>query len=221
VRHLSVVALCVGITASAFADGAYKKSYFGKTPVGSFAKYKSTCVPCGNSVESVRRLTDDEGQARFKYDSQYTTGKWKGTKSSTTYTLDKDYPLDREGLDFIRYAVGATLDNNGQPMKLDPETVKAMRTNMTEYGSKLVFEASESINGHPSDRYSYKIESETMPESGKIWLSDSVPFGVVRWTRSSKDATGTVNKIDQVLTESGIEKPPADKPAARSKKKKH
>jgi len=198
-----------------FGAGAYKKSYFGATPVGAFAKYKTTCVPCGNSVESVRRLTDDAGQARFKYQSQYTTGQWKGTKSSSTYTLEKDYPLDREGLDFIRYAVAVSMESAGTTTEMPPDTVTAMRANMSEYGSKLVFEASETINGHPSDRYSYEIESETMPESGKIWLSDSVPFGVVRWTRSSKDATGTVNKIDQVLSESGIEKP-----AAKSTKRK-
>jgi hypothetical protein len=202
-----LLVLVVAIAADLHAAGNYKKAYFGATPAGAFAKYKTKCVPCGNSVESVRRLADHEGQARFKYQSQYTTGKWKGTKASTTYTFEKDYPLDREGLDFIRYAVAVSMDSNGTTMEMPAETVTAMRSNMAEYGSLLVYEGPETMNGHPSDRYSYEIKSETSPETGKIWLSEKVPFGVVRWKRSSKDATGTVNEIDQVLSESGVEKP--------------
>jgi hypothetical protein len=74
---------------------------------------------------------------------------------------------------------------------------------MAAYGPAVVFKGSEVIEGRKTDRYSYTIKRPgNATETGDLWLSDAVPFGVVRNTFTITEAAKTT-KFDQKLIASG------------------
>jgi hypothetical protein len=214
-RRLLAALVVVCVAASLSAANGYRKSYFGATPPGAWANYKTSVGSYGDTVDSMKRLKDDEGRVRFAYTTEYMSGQFKGTKAKGTYTMEKTYPADREGLDYLRHIVAGTADAEGQTIHFDDTAIKGIR-NVPAYGPALVFEATEMIDGKETDRYGYTIQTPTGPETGKYWLSDKVPFGIVKMMSTSKDATGTVNKIEKRLTASGVSAP--EEPKASSKK---
>lgn len=218
-RRLAAVFL-VFVATAAFAASGYRKSYFGATPPGAWANYKTT-TGYGTSVDSMKRLKDDEaGRMRYLIGTEYVSGQFKGTKAKNTYTFEKTFPADREGLDHMKYIVAGSSEYQGNTMKFEEQVIAGIR-NVPAYGPALVFEATETIDGKDTDRYSYTIQTPAGPESGKYWLSDKVPFGIVKHTSTGKDATGKVNKIQQVLTGSGVSTPEEPKvPSKKSSKKK-
>jgi hypothetical protein len=214
-RYLATLVFLFAATA-VFAANGYRKPYFGATPVGAWVKYRST-TSYGNTNDEMHRLKDDEGRVRYTYETNYVSGQFKGTKAKNVYTFNKNYPADREGLDYMKYIAAGSADYKGKQIKFDEASLAGMRK-ITEYGPALVFEAAETINGKETDRYGYTINTPTGPETGKYWLSDKVPFGVVKHTSSGKDATGKVSTIEQVLVDSGVSVPPPDEPKKPAKK---
>ncbi|HSP14094.1 MAG TPA: hypothetical protein VLV78_05020 [Thermoanaerobaculia bacterium] len=215
-RRLLAITVILFAAAAVFAANGYRKSYFGATPVGAWAKYRST-TSYGNTADAMRRLTDDQGRVRYSYQTEYLSGQFKGTKSKNTYTFNKSYPADRDGLDYMKYIAAGSAEYQGKKMEFEEAALEGIRK-VPEYGPALVFEATETVNGKETDRYSYTINTPTGPETGKYWLSDKVPFGVVKHTSTGKDATGKVSTIEQVLADSGVSVPPPDEPKAKSRK---
>ncbi len=217
-RLLAAMVIAVFAATAALAASGYRKPYFGATPPGAWAKYR-TSTSYGTSVESSRRLEDDDGRVRWAIESEFISGQFKGTKAKNTYTFSKDYPADREGLDSMKYIAAGSAEYQGQTMKFEEAALAGMRS-MPAYGPALVFEAAETVDGKETDRYGYTIQTATGPETGKVWLSEKVPFGIVKQTSSGKDGTGKVNKIERVLTASGVSTPEEPKPPAKKSAKK-
>jgi hypothetical protein len=104
---------------------------------------------------------------------------------------------------------------------LDAKTVAIVSKTAPQYGRAVTFKGTENTSGHQADRYGYTIEHPGDPattESGDLWLSSGVPFGVVRQTSVTKDAKGHMTtRYERVLVESGNSKAAAA-PAPKSAK---
>ena len=83
-----------------------------------------------------------------------------------------------------------------------------IRKNSQPYGPVVTFKATESVDGKSCDRYAYTLRRPSDPatiESGDIWLSDIVPFGVVKQVSTTKDAQGKVlSSYTRTLVASGL-----------------
>jgi hypothetical protein len=99
------------------------------------------------------------------------------------YTMKSGFNVDRDLLDYGPSIVGGAGGDADTQTVLDANTVKLIAANMPAYGGAVVFKGTEVIDGKMTDRYSYSLKRPgPSTESGDFWLSDAVPFGVVRNT---------------------------------------
>jgi hypothetical protein len=215
-------ALALGLVAVVALGEAsrWKKPYFGATKVGAFARFHGVDSVSGDATESVlTRLADDKGRVVFERKDEYTAGKFKGTKNVGRYAMKAGFPMETEGLSYMRWAEKVQLGaGSGKLTVLDAATVKAIASQGVDYGAIVVFKGSETIDGKACDRYSYSYEDGGNGKvEGELWLSDQVPFGAVRQTTRGKDATGASYSSDSKLVESGVSAP-APAPAKAGKK---
>ena len=191
----------------------WKKAYFAATPAGSWARYSDT-TPQSKMTTTMTRLPDGEDggpgvELLIEFgDNQY-------PPVHNRYTLPKEFPLDRKLIDFMSGINGGSLvAGEGEPMELDAATVEALVKNSASYEATAKFKKTETIDGRKADRYGYTIRwespSEAVPsttESGDLWLSADVPFGVVKQTSVTKDDAGNVTmQYERVLVGSGTKK---------------
>jgi hypothetical protein len=73
----------------------------------------------------------------------------------------------------------------------------------------VTFEATETIDGRACDRYTYALRAGgPVPtnEKGTLWLSDSVPFGIVRQTAEVFRPDGTkISSFEMRLQDTGFD----------------
>jgi hypothetical protein len=174
---LLVLSLAISSTASA---AGWKKSYFGATKPGTWARYIDHSSDSANvdMTVTLTRLGDDEGrlQIEMKMDSN---GKYPLVLNR--YTMKSGFDMDRDLLDYGPAIVGGAGGDGDTQTALDANTIKLIAQNMPEYGPAVVFKGSEVIDGKKTDRYNYSIKRPGPSiEAGDYWLSDAVPFGVVR-----------------------------------------
>ena len=70
-----------------------------------------------------------------------------------------------------------------------------------------VFVKTETIDGKECDHYTYSVPSQApgQVETGDLWLSDAVPFGLVKRTTSNKDQSGSVVwSLEQAIIDFGM-----------------
>ena len=213
-RIFALLVLSLAISPFAFAAG-WKKAYFGATKPGTWARYIDHSSDPANvdMTVTLTRLGDDEGrpQIEMKMDSG---GKYPLVFNR--YTMKSGFDLDRDLLDYGPAIVaGAGGDADNQTV-LDAATVKAIAENMPAYGPVVVFKGSEVVDGKKTDRYSYSIKRPgPSTEAGDYWLSDAVPFGVVRNTFTITEGAKTT-KFERKLIATGAGSAPiaiAAKPA--------
>ncbi len=180
-RTIVLVVLSFAISPFASAAG-WKKAYFGATKPGTWARYvdHASDPADGDMTVTQTRLVDDEGrpQIELKMDSN---GKYPLVLNR--YTLKSGFNVDRDLIDYGPAIVAAAGGDADTQTVLDEATVKLLAENMPAYGPAAVFKGSEVIDGKKTDHYSYSIKRPgNSTESGDLWLSDAVPFGVVRNT---------------------------------------
>jgi hypothetical protein len=89
--------------------------------------------------------------------------------------------------------------------EFDEETNKAIAAGATDYGAIVVFKGTETVDGKACDHYTYSYESGPLGKvEGEYWLSEKVPFAVVKEVTSGTDATGARYRYETKLVESGI-----------------
>lgn len=206
-RHASIAVLLVAIAPlSMSAD--WTKSYFAATQPGTWAKHKSTSTIAPASFVTYTRLPDQNGQIVI---DQFAESNIKDAPPSTMrYTLEAGFKADRELIDFLRgiTAASAQVGAKDSPFtELPADTVNAIK-NMPAYAATAKFMASERVDGKNCDRYTYsRNHNAQQAETGEIWLSTEVPFGLVKQTMTFKDASGAVMYTGlTVLVESGTRK---------------
>lgn len=200
-RTLVLLVISLAITPFASAAG-WKKAYFGATKPGTWARYIDHSSDPANVDMTVTqtRLGDDEGrpQIELKMDSN---GKYPLVLNR--YTMKSGFDVDRDLLDYGAAIVGGAGGDADNQTVFDANTVKLIAENMPAYGPAVVFKGSEVVDGKKTDRYSYSIKRPgPSTESGDYWLSDAVPFGVVRNAFTITEAAKTT-KFERKLIASG------------------
>jgi hypothetical protein len=195
--------LVLSLVISPFASAAgWKKAYFGATKPGTWARYIDHSSDPANvdMTVTLTRLGDDEGrpQIELKMDSN---GKYPLVVNR--YTMKSGFDVDRDLLDYGPSIVSSAGGDADSQTVLDAATVKLIADNMAAYGPAVVFKGSEVVDGKKTDRYSYSIKRPgPSTEAGDLWLSDAVPFGVVRNTFTIAEGAKST-KFERKLIASG------------------
>jgi hypothetical protein len=206
-RRLTFSVLIFLIAPALFAAG-WKKAYFGATPPGSWARYSDT-APEMKMTTTMTRLADDGGSARVELLITFANDQYPPVRNS--YTLRKGFALDRRLIDYMSgVAAGSIVSGDADPTVLDETTIAAIVKNSAAYEPSATFKGTESVGGKQADRYGYVLHHDGDPatiETGDLWLSDAVPFGIVKQTSVTKDANGKVTtSYERTLIESGAKK---------------
>ena len=204
-RQLLIGLLLVALVPLALAAD-WTKPYFAATKPGSWAKTKSTSTIGPPSVTTYTRLPDENGQIVI---DQYSEFDNKDTPPATMrYTLANGFNADRELIDFLGAitAASARVGADAPFTELPADTVNAIK-GAPAYGATAVFKGAERVDGKNCDRYSYTRNHNDQTETGDIWLSPTVPFGLVKQKISMSDATGKVSYTAEItLVDSGTRK---------------
>ena len=118
----------------------------------------------------------------------------KNSKSHNTYTMSRNFNLGRDGLSFGKFIEKMSMSSGGMDMQVDEATLDQIRQAEKDFRRAVTFEKTEKIDGRTCDRYTYSIKTvgptPTM-EKGTLWLSDSVPFAIVRQVAEVFRTNGT------------------------------
>lgn len=229
-RKVPVIVLLL-VIASTAAHAEWKKAYFGQTTVGSWATYKLKSTPGPGSMLTSTRLPDRNGGVEIQDRNTY-PGK-ESPDSMQRYLVAPGFKVERDLLDYPTSVVSFTSSMDGTSFEPMPASVaKSMRDMATQFGKFAVFANVETVNEIACDHYAYTTKNAAgQTEKGDLWLSDTVPFGLVKRTATATDQSGKVAwTMEMLLVESG--KSPkvsttaaapaakkAAKPAAAPKKK--
>src|SRR5512138_348302 len=215
-RSVALAALVGVLAVTEAASGGtsrWKKAYFRATTAGSFARTRSANTVNGDVSEYLyRRLADEDGRVVFETSYELKTGQFAGTKGVNRNVMRADFPMETEGLSHQRWVEKSQMTStDGQVIEMEAETVRAIATGATDYGAIVVFKGSEKVDGKACDHYTYAYDSGSLGKvEGEYWLSDKVPFAVVKEIVNGKDATGATYRFETKLVESGT-KPEAAK----------
>lgn len=201
-----VCLLSTDLLAAASSSG-YKKAYFGATRPGSWAKYTMSMPGFPDSTSTYTRLPDEGGEARLQIRSDY-KGDAQASTSFTDYRFRKGYSLEKDALSFGAGIVGMTVRaGDAEPMKMDAAVLENVRKAMPNYTPAVKFVATETVAGKACDHYKYSLKSAgafVQLQTGDLWFNETVPFGLVRQTGITKDASGKVlSEFVMTLTDSG------------------
>lgn len=203
-RSLFVLVLLSLVSFSAFAGGL-QKAYFASTVPGSWARY-ADISPEMHMTTTMTRLADDGGRARVELEVTFANKQYPPVRNR--YTLKRGFAVDRQLLDYMTNVEAASVvSGDGDFTDLDANTIAIMVKTSRAYGPSLTFKGSENTSGHQTDRYGYTLALPGEPptiETGDLWLSAGVPFGVVKQKSVTKDAKGhTTTSYERTLVESG------------------
>src|SRR5437763_362968 len=113
------VLLVLLIAPTLFAAG-WKKTYFGATPPGSWARYSET-APEMKMTTTMTRLADDDGSARIALEITFANNQYPPVKNM--YTLRRNFALDRQLIDYMSEIAGGSIDSGGGSTELDADTI--------------------------------------------------------------------------------------------------
>jgi hypothetical protein len=201
------------LLAASFLEAAgpsrYKKPYFGATKPGSWAKYTMSMPNFPNSMNLYTRQADEGGEQRLQIRADF-TNEGQASTSYTNYRLKKGYSLEKNAMDFGKAVVGMSTAVGDTPAtEMTADILANVRKAMPDYSSIVRFVKTETVAGKPCDRYSYTIKHPGQVDSGELWFNETVPFGLVRQTGTTKNAKGKVlSQFEMILTESGSEASP-------------
>jgi hypothetical protein len=194
------------------ADPAgYKKAYFAATKPGSWAQYTMRVEGQADMGYVNTRLADEAGQQRVEIRVEYML-QGKLTPAYTDYVLKAGYSLEKDALGFGKALVAMSSRQPGAPAYvMPPDALDSARKTMPDYATSAVFVATENIGGKVSDRYRYTQKHPGNPaqiETGEIWLSETVPFGLVKQKATTKEESGKlISQFDMLLIDSGATSP--------------
>ena len=204
-RIVVLVVLALSLTQLAAAAG-WKKAYFGATKPGTWARYADhSSDPAGGDMTTTQtRLPDEDGQVRLE--SKMDSG-GRYPLVVNRYTLKSGFAPDHDLIDYGPAIVAEMAGDGSATMQaLDAATVALIAKAMPQYAPTAVFKGSETVDGMKADRYSYTLNHPgPTVETGDLWLSDLVPFGVVKNTFTMKDANGKTSTFARKLIASGAD----------------
>ena len=193
--------------ADALAAG-WQKPYFDATTPGSWAQYTMKVEGQPDMGYLSTRLPDAGARQRMEIRVEYML-QGKLTPSTTRYTLREGYALERDALGFGKAFVGMSSRQPGQREQPMPESTLAnIRATMPDYAASAQLVGSENIGGFVTDHYRYVNRYPGSPaqiETGELWVSATVPFGLVRQKAVTKEETGKqISAFEMLLVDSGV-----------------
>ena len=204
--HFSAAALCGPLALA--ADGDLRKAYFKATEPGTWSEYVLTSGTNSKSTFNYRRQQDADGKIVIELTVTTPVAPGKNSRSKNTYVLSRNFNLRRDGLSFGKYIEKMTMASGGMDMTVDNATLSQIRQAEKDFRGAVTFETTEKIDGRTCDRYAYSIRTlGTVPtiEKGTLWLSDSVPFAIVRQVAEVFRPNGTkLTAFTMQLQGSGI-----------------
>lgn len=208
--------LCVSAPAADLTS--FQKAYFGGTKPGAWARYEQKSVDQKGretaSVQTVARLEDDGGRVWMEIRTEPKGGKPKA--STMKYLLSKDFQVEKNALNFLKYVDRIiTQEDGGEATEMPLEMMKTMAGGLTanvDYGADVTAKGTEVVEGRPTDRYAmagkFAVKVAFFEMKGtwesELWLSDAVPFGRVKESTTTKDESGKLlGRTDSRLLETG------------------
>ncbi len=190
----TVIAVLLLLAPAALFAG-WKKPYFTATKAGTWVKY-TTHSTVGDMSTTMTRLPDQEGQQRIETKVEFAKPEM-GTSSVLQYSLRKGFSLENDGMDYMQALVAGEVfvGDSTEPQAFAPEMIANIVKATEPYVLHVVYKDSASINGRECDHYTFTIKHAGDPpvvESGDLWMSSEVPFGLVRQKATLIESNGTV-----------------------------
>ncbi len=208
-KRVLLIAIGVASFASPAAAAGFQKPYFGATRPGTFARQKATDEKGAVTEYTYSRLADVGTDRVLELKSAIVSGQFKGTNSVTGCLVPADFALESDAIDFMAHAKRCVSGaDGGAPTEYPPTTMKAIAQGVTNYATIVTFKGTETVDGKRCDRYGYEYKGSYMnipaTVTGDMWLSDGVPFGLVKEVMTQRDAAGkTLTRIETVFVQSG------------------
>lgn len=185
------------------------KEYFGATRPGDWVEQDLT-TPDGSRITYItKRLADDDGRVVVETTTKVIAGPGEGSESKSLNTFPADFNFARDWLSNGKFTEKMSMDYGGMVMPIDDATLKIIRDASKDYRGSLTFSGSETISGYSSDHYAYEVPvagPTPSREIGDVWLSETIPFGVVRQTGKTVDDSGNATSSYELqLTDTGHE----------------
>jgi hypothetical protein len=207
------------------SGGELRKAYFEATKPGAWSEYFLTSGGDSKSTFTYQRRPNHRGRIVIELMVKVLTGPGKDSASKNTYLMAREFNLGRDGLSFGKFIEKMSMSSGGMEMSVDDATLDQIRRAEKDFRGAVTFEAAETIEGRRCDRYAYSLRTEgpvPTKETGTLWLSDSVPFGIVRQSAEVFRPDGTkISSFEMRLQESGFDQSLAEtsarpEPAAKT-----
>ncbi len=218
---LAMGAVAVLISVASVAPAAdlssVQKAYFGATKPGTWARYEMKSVDQKGretmSVQTVSRLENEGDRIWMEVRTEPKGGKQKA--STLKYLLKQGFRMEKNALDFMKSIDRIiTQEDGGEAAEMPIEMLK-MAANLAgnvDYGSDVTSKGTETVDGRTADHYAMsgkfamKVVFAEIKGSwaSDLWLSDSIPFGRVKESTTTKDESGKLMaRTDTRLLETG------------------
>ena len=215
---LGLLALGSASIAPAADLSTFQKAYFGATRPGAWARYEQKSQDQKGretvSIQTVSRLENEGDAVWMEVRTEPKGGKPKA--STFKYLMKKDFRVERNALDFMKHIDRIiTQEDGGEATEMPLEMLKMMAGSLTgnvDYGADVTARGTETVEGRSADRYAmsgkFAMKVAFMEIKGSwesdLWLNDSVPFGRVKESTTTKDEGGKLlARTDSRLLETG------------------
>ena len=208
-KQLPALALAALALPALAAGAGFQKPYFGATKAGTFARQKATDEKGAVTEYTYSRLADVGTDRVIELRYAIVSGQFKGTNSITGCLVPADFPLENDAIDFQAHARRCAFSTGDTaPTEYPAAAMKAVAESMTNYAAIVTFKGTETVDGKRCDRYGYEYKgyyiNAPATTTGDLWLSDAVPFGLVKDVMTMRDGSGkTLTRIETVLVETG------------------
>jgi hypothetical protein len=204
-------------SAALCSSAELRKAYFEATKPGAWSEYFLTSGNDSTSTFTYQRRPNDRGRVIIELMVKVLSGPGKDSASKNSYLMAREFNLGRDGLSFGKFIEKMSMSSSGMEMSVDDATLDQIRRAEKDFRGALTFEATETIDGRRCDRYVYSLRTGgpvPTKEIGTLWLSDSVPFGIVRQSAEVFRPDGRkISSFEMRLQESGFDQSLAETPA--------
>lgn len=197
--------------------GELRRSYFEATRPNAWSEYALSSGTRPKVAFRYQRQRDVDGKIVIELTVTTPIAPGKESKSKNTYIMSRKFNLGRDGLSFGKFIEQMSMSSSGMDLQVDHATLDQIRQAEKDFRGAVTFEKTEKIDGRTCDRYAYSLRTlGAVPtvEKGTLWLSDSVPFAIVRQVADVFKPNGTkLSSFTMQLQAAGTAKSPGSRTA--------
>ncbi len=189
--------------------GELQKAYFGSTRPGDWIAQELTAPDGSRSTYISERLPDEGGRVVVALSVKVLAGAGEGSESKNIMHLPTSFNFASDWLSYGKFTEKMSMEYSGTSMDIDDATLEIIRASSKDYRGTVSFVGEETIDGYVCDHYTYSMGvagAPTQREEGDLWLSESVPFGIVRQDAKTLGEDGVeISSYVIRMTEKGSE----------------